>query len=128
MIFPRKIEVWSFVADYLFNIEKFLYSGPSLRSEVLASAARELSTVYSCTSSCGNVSVGDEEQSYWSLNTLISFAFGLSAGKHVDRCAVLCCRRRQTHGVAPKKTRWWTNGGPIWYLETLLMWIMWTVM
>ena len=80
LIFPRNIAISSFVAGYLFNIAKFLSSGPSSRGELLAYAARELSTVYSCPSSCGNVAVGNEEQSYWFLNTVISFALGFSAG------------------------------------------------
>ena len=103
LMFPRDIAFSSFVAGYLFNIAKFLSSGPSSRGELLAYAARELSTAHSCPSSCGNVAVGDEEQSHWSWLTVISFVVGFSAGSTLIGVAVLCCRRRQTHGVAPTR-------------------------
>ena len=89
--------------SHLFNIEKFLSSGPSSRGELLAYAARELSTVHSCPSSCGNVSVGSEEQSYWSLNTLISFVLGFFCRKHVDRCDSVVLSQAETDGVAPTR-------------------------
>ena len=36
LMFPRNIEISSFVAGYLFNIAKFLSSGPSSRGALLA--------------------------------------------------------------------------------------------
>ena len=103
LMIPRNIELSSFAAGYLFNIAKFLSTGPSSRGELLAHAARELSTAYSCPSSCGNVAVGNEEQGHRSWNTVISFVLGFSAGRTLIGVAVLCCRRRQTHGVAPTR-------------------------
>ena len=103
LMFPSNVAISSCVAGYLFNIAKFLSSGPSSRGEVLAYAARELSTAFSCPSSCGNVAVGNEEQSHWSWCIVISFALGFSAGSTLTGLTVLCCRRRQTHGVAPTR-------------------------
>ena len=103
----------------LLLVVKFLSSGPSSRGELLAYAARELSTVYSCPSSCGNVSVGNEEQSCWSLNTLISFVLGFSAGSTLIGVTVLC-RRRHTHGLASQGEvvdDWWTDLLPADYLD-----------
>ena len=111
LMFPRNIAVSSFVAGYLFNIAKFLSSGPSSRGELLAYAARELSTVHSCPSPCGNVSVGNEEQSYWSLTTLISFVRGFFCRKHVDQCDSVVLSQAADAWRYTCKARWWTNGG-----------------
>ena len=85
-MFPSNTAISSFVAGCLFIIAKFLSSGPSSRGELLAYAARELSTACSCPSSCGNVAVGDEEQSHWSWNTMISFVLVFSADSTFGPC------------------------------------------
>ena len=45
------------------------------------------------------MSVGNEEQSYRSFNTLISLVLGFSVGSTLIGVTVLSCRRRQKHGV-----------------------------
>ena len=76
----------------LFNIAKFFATSPSSRGELFAYAARELSTAYRCPSSCAKPSVVE----HWDFFCSLFF----SVRSTWIGVAVLCCRRRQTHGLA----------------------------
>ena len=103
LMFRRNLAMSSFILGYFFDKASFYSSQPAARGTHSARAAVEISPTGSCSSSFENGPMGEEDRSGTALTRLLTIAaptvLGFSLGGVLVGVSVLCCRRRQPHGV-----------------------------